>query len=154
VDNQIVEIDSLDREILKRLQSDSRTSFLEIARELGVAGGTIHARVGRMRDAGLISGSRIDIDYQRLGYSIQAFIGLKLVKAHDCGSLMEKLETIPEVLEVHYTTGNYSLFIKIMARSMKDLHALLFDRLQGFDEIQSTETFVILDTSLDREMPL
>jgi Lrp/AsnC family transcriptional regulator, regulator for asnA, asnC and gidA len=107
-----------------------------------------------MRDAGLISGSRVDIDYQRLGYSIQAFIGLKLVKAHDCGSLMDKLETIPEVLEVHYTTGAYSLFIKIMARSMKDLHALLFDRLQGFDEIQSTETFVILDTSLDREMPL
>jgi Lrp/AsnC family transcriptional regulator, regulator for asnA, asnC and gidA len=64
------------------------------------------------------------------------------------------LQTIPEVLEVHYTTGAYSLFIKIMARSMKDLHALLFDRLQGFDEIQSTETFVILDTSLDREMPL
>lgn len=150
----IVEIDSLDREILKRLQRDSRTSFLEIARDLGVAGGTIHARVGRMREIGLITGSRIEIDYRRLGYTIQAFIGLKLVKAHDCGTLMEKMVSLPEVLEVHYTTGAYSLFIKIMAKSMKDLHALLFDRLQSFEEIQSTETFVILDTSLDREMPL
>lgn len=149
-----VEIDSLDREILKKLQADSRRPYLEIARELGVSGGTIHARAGRMRDAGLISGSGIRLDYARLGYTIRAFIGLKLVKAHDCGTLMGKLEGIDEVLEVHYTTGAYSLLIKVMATSMKDLHALLFDRLQGFEEIQSTETFVILDTSLDRALPL
>jgi Lrp/AsnC family transcriptional regulator for asnA, asnC and gidA len=148
------EIDSLDREILKKLQVEARTSYLEIAREFGVAGGTVHARLARMKEEGLIVGSRIVVDYRKLGYSIMAFIGLKLVKAHDCGTLMEKLETIDEVLEVHYTTGAYSLFIKVMALSMKDLHALLFDRLQGFDEIQSTETFVILDTSLDRELPL
>jgi Lrp/AsnC family transcriptional regulator for asnA, asnC and gidA len=150
----ICEIDKLDREILKKLQADARGSYLEIARNLGVAGGTIHARLARMREEGLVSGSRIVIDYSKLGYSIQAFIGLKLVRAHDCGTLMEKLATIDEVLEVHYTTGAYSLLIKAMATSMKDLHALLFDRLQGFDEIQSTETFVILDTSLDRELPL
>jgi len=148
------EIDALDGEILKRLQSDARASYLEIARELGVAGGTIHARLARMKAEGLIRGSMLALDYSKLGYSIKAFIGLKLVRAHDCGSLMEKLATIDEVLEVHYTTGAYSLFIKVMATSMKDLHALLFDKLQGFDEIQSTETFVILDTSLDRELPL
>jgi Lrp/AsnC family transcriptional regulator for asnA, asnC and gidA len=148
------EIDSLDRKILRKLQVDARASYLEIAREFGVAGGTIHGRIGRLKEEGLIAGSRIVIDYEKLGYTIKAFIGLKLVKAHDCGSLMEKLATIEEVLEVHYTTGAYSLFIKVMALSMKDLHALLFDRLQGFEEIQSTETFIILDTSLDRELPL
>jgi Lrp/AsnC family transcriptional regulator for asnA, asnC and gidA len=147
-------LDSLDRSILRKLQSDARTSYMEIARELGVAGGTIHARLARLREEGLIAGSKIELDYTRLGYTVLSFIGLKLVRAHDCGSLMEKLGTLPEVLEVHYTTGAYSLFIKVIVRSMKDLHALLFDRLQSFDEIQSTETFVILDTSIDRDLQL
>lgn len=147
-------IDEIDRAILRILQSDARESFIEIARNLGVSGGTVHARVGRMKELGLIKGSALLVDYARLGYSVEAFIGLKLVRAHDCGTLMAKLETLPEVLEVHYTTGAYSLFIKVMARSMQDLHHILFERLQGFDEIQSTETFVILDTSLSRQREL
>lgn len=147
-------IDEIDRAILRILQSDARESFLEIARNLGVSGGTVHARVGRMKELGLIKGSALLVDYAKLGYSVEAFIGLKLVRAHDCGTLMAKLETLPEVLEVHYTTGAYSLFIKVMARSMQDLHHILFERLQGFDEIQSTETFVILDTSLSRQREL
>lgn len=147
-------IDETDRAILRILQSDARESFIEIARNLGVSGGTVHARVGRMKELGLIKGSALLVDYARLGYSVEAFIGLKLVRAHDCGTLMAKLETLPEVLEVHYTTGAYSLFIKVMARSMQDLHHILFERLQGFDEIQSTETFVILDTSLSRQREL
>ncbi|TFG81454.1 MAG: AsnC family transcriptional regulator [Spirochaetales bacterium] len=152
MDDSVCHIDDIDRSILRKLQLDARASYLEIARELGVSGGTIHARLVRMRDEGLVVGSRLVLDPARLGYSVVAFIGLKLVKAHDCGGLMNKLATIPEVLNVHYTTGAYSLFIKIMARTMKDLHALLFDRLQGFDEIQSTETFIVLDTSLDRDI--
>lgn len=147
-------IDEIDRAILRILQSDARESFIEIARNLGVSGGTVHARVGRMKELGLIKGSALLVDYAKLGYSVEAFIGLKLVRAHDCGTLMAKLETLPEVLEVHYTTGAYSLFIKVMARSMQDLHLILFERLQGFDEIQSTETFVILDTSLSRQREL
>jgi len=147
-------IDDTDRAILRILQSDARESFIEIARTLGVSGGTVHARVGRMKELGLIKGSALQVDYAKLGYSVEAFIGLKLVRAHDCGTLMAKLETLPEVLEVHYTTGAYSLFIKVMARSMQDLHHILFERLQGFDEIQSTETFVILDTSLSRQREL
>lgn len=147
-------IDETDRAILRILQSDARESFIEIARNLGVSGGTVHARVGRMKELGLIKGSALLVDYAKLGYSVGAFIGLKLVRAHDCGTLMAKLETLPEVLEVHYTTGAYSLFIKVMARSMQDLHHILFERLQGFDEIQSTETFVILDTSLSRQREL
>lgn len=147
-------IDEIDRAILRNLQSDARESFIEIARNLGVSGGTVHARVGRMKELGLIKGSALLVDYAKLGYCVEAFIGLKLVRAHDCGTLMAKLETLPEVLEVHYTTGAYSLFIKVMARSMQDLHHILFERLQGFDEIQSTETFVILDTSLSRQREL
>lgn len=146
------EIDKLDREILRRLQADSRRPFLEIARELGVAGGTIHARVNRLRAEGVIRGTRIDLDYEKLGYAVSAFIGVKLVKARDCREVQSRLQAIPEVVEAHYTTGAYSLFVKVVVRSMAELHALLFDHLQAIEEIQSTETFVILDSTVDREM--
>lgn len=141
------ELDNVDREILRILQSDARTSFLEIARSLGVSGGTVHGRFARMREEGLILGSSIKMDYEKLGYTISAFMGVKLLKASDCASLITKLDNLPEVLEVHYTTGVYCLLIKVLAKSMKDLHHILFDRLQSLDEIQSTETFVVLETS-------
>lgn len=146
------EIDKLDREILRRLQADSRRPFLEIARELGVAGGTVHARVNRLKAEGVIRGTRIDLDYAKLGYTVSAFIGVKLVKARDCREVQSRLQAIPEVVEVHYTTGAYSLFVKVVVRSMAELHALLFDHLQAIEEIQSTETFVVLDSTVDREM--
>lgn len=152
--DQVCQIDSLDREILRKLQGDSRTSFLEIAREFNVAGGTVHGRVARMKEEGIIAGSHVVVDYAKLGYSVMSFVGIKTVRAHDCQTLIDKLKTINEVLEIHYTTGAYSLLIKVMVKTMADLHSLLFDRLQSFDEIQSTETFIILNTSLDRSMPL
>ncbi|MBP7865026.1 MAG: Lrp/AsnC ligand binding domain-containing protein [Acidobacteria bacterium] len=148
------EIDNLDREILRRLQADARRPFLEIARELDVAGGTIHARVNRLKAEGVIRGTRIDLDHARLGYAVSAFIGVKLVKARDCREVQSRLQAIPEVVEVHYTTGAYSLFVKVGVRSMAELHALLFDHLQAIEEIQSTETFVILDSTVDRELPV
>lgn len=148
------EIDNLDREILKRLQADSRTPFLEIARDLDVAGGTIHARVNRMRDAGIIQGSKIVLDYSQLGFTVSAFIGLKLVKARDVKEIQDQLRNIPEIVEIHYTTGTYSLLIKVMVTTMRELHDLLFAKLQAFEAIQSTETFVILDTTLARDLQL
>ncbi len=148
------EIDSVDRDILKSLQADSRKPFLEIARELKVSGGTIHTRVNRLKEAGVIKGSKIVIDYETLGFSVAAFVGIKLAKAGSCKDIQKQLQSIPQIVEVHYTTGTYSLFVKIVVESMKDLYALLSEDLQRFDEIQSTETFVILDTSLSRELAL
>jgi Lrp/AsnC family transcriptional regulator for asnA, asnC and gidA len=148
------EIDELDRKILERLRGDSRKPFLEIARELKVSGGTIHARVNRMKSHGIIKGSRIHIDYEKLGYSITAFIGIKLAKARGFKQIQTQLKAFPQIVEVHYTTGLYSLLIKVMVSSMKDLHILLSEELQSLEEIQSTETFVILNTYLDRELRL
>jgi Lrp/AsnC family transcriptional regulator for asnA, asnC and gidA len=147
------QIDSLDREILRRLQADSRRPFLEIARELQVSGGTIHTRVNRMREEGIIHGSCILLDYERLGYRISAFVGIRLVRASSCVEIQERCKAIPEIVEVHYTTGTYGLFIKVVVPTMQDLHQLLFGKLQGeSDEIQSTETFVVLSTTLHREV--
>jgi Lrp/AsnC family transcriptional regulator for asnA, asnC and gidA len=148
------EIDSLDRKILTALKRDSRKPYLEIARELTVSGGTIHARVNRMKEAGLIRGTRTIIDYEGLGYGVAAFVGVSLARAGASRKIQRKLKKLPEVVEVHYTTGTYSLFVKVVVGSMKELHVLLAEGIQALDEIQTTETFVILDTSLERDVDI
>lgn len=148
------QIDSLDREILRRLQADSRTPFLEIARDLTVSGGTVHARVGRMRELGIIRGSRVVLDYERLGFGVTAFAGLKLSRASACSAVQERLAGLEEVVEVHYTTGTYSLLIKVVVPGMSELYELLSERLQALEDVQSTETFVVLNTALSREIAL
>ncbi len=145
------EIDSLDRSILRALVEDARKPFLEIARELGVSGGTIHQRVNRLRELGVIRGSKAVLDYGRLGFGVSAFVGITLAKAGLSAQAQERLRAIPEIVEVHYTTGTYSLLAKIQTRGIPDLYALLSERLQSITEIQSTETFVILQTSVDRD---
>ncbi|MCP4676836.1 MAG: AsnC family transcriptional regulator [Deltaproteobacteria bacterium] len=148
------EIDSLDLQILEHLQADSRKPFLEIARELKVSGGTIHSRVNQLREEGVIEGSKVVIDYGRLGYSVTAFIGIKLAKAGSFRKIQRALKSIPEIVEVHYTTGNYSLFVKIIVKNMNKLYRLLAEKLQALEEIQSTETFIILNTPLNRDLKI
>jgi Lrp/AsnC family transcriptional regulator for asnA, asnC and gidA len=148
------EIDDLDRKILRFLQIDSRKPFLEIARELNVSGGTVHSRVNRLRQEGIIRGSKIVVDYEALGFSVLAFIGIKLAEAGSFKKIQDELESIPQIVEVHYTTGSYSLFVKIAAQNINALYELLSDKLQSIKEIQSTETFVILNTSVSRDLVL
>ena len=119
-----------------------------------MSGGKIHARVNKMRDAGIIRGSKVVIDYGALGYKAMAFVGIRLAKAGACPKVQEQLMAIPEVIEMHYTTGTYSLMIKIIVPGMNDLYQLLIERLQGIEEVQSTETFVVLNTPLVRDLCL
>ncbi|MBU0755768.1 MAG: Lrp/AsnC ligand binding domain-containing protein [Planctomycetes bacterium] len=145
------EIDSLDLKILRRLQEDSRKPFLEIARDLSVSGGTIHARINKMRRAKIIQGSKLVIDYETLGYKATAFMGVRLARAGAVAEVQDQLKAIPEVVEIHYTTGTYSLLIKVIVPGMNELYRLLLERLQGIEDVQSTETFVVLKTALARD---
>ncbi|MCB1182087.1 Lrp/AsnC ligand binding domain-containing protein [bacterium] len=147
-------IDSLDRDLLTALREDSRRPYLEIARELGVSGGTIHQRMAKLKEAGIVTGSRLIIDYGRLGYDVTALVGIRLRRAGHSAAVRARLLEIPEITEMSYTTGTYSLLAKVVARNMRDLYELLSGRLQSFPEIQSTETFVILDTAVRRDPPL
>lgn len=148
------EIDSLDRKMLNMLREDSRRPYLEIARELGVSGGTVHQRMAKLKEAGIVTGSRLVIDYEKLGYGVTALIGVRLARAGASKNITEHLLKIPEIVEVNYTTGTYSLLVKVVARTMQDLYELLSERLQSFDDIQSTESFVILKTAVQREPKL
>ncbi len=148
------EIDNLDLNILEYLQVDSRRPYLEIARNLNVSGGTVHARINKMKELGIIQGSKIIIDYEKLGFSIFSFVGVKLAKAGSTNEVQAALKAIPEIVEIHYTTGTYSLLLKVVARSMGDLYRLLSQSLQRIEDIQSTETFVVLNSPSIREPSL
>lgn len=144
------QIDNLDREILDELRKDSRKSFQEIARKLSVSGGTIHVRVNKLREAGIIRGTRLLLSPDLLGYDICAFIGINLHKAGDHVAVLNRLKQMPEVVEAHFTTGTYSLFIKVYVHSTSGLHRFLVEKLQPIDEVQSTETLISLDNPIDR----
>ena len=147
-------IDNLDIKILSILQEDSRRPYQEIARELIVSGGTIHVRVNRLKELGIIKGSRIIMDYPKLGFDVTVFIGINLHNAGDSLSVLNKLREMDEITEVHYTTGSYSLFIKAVLRSTFGLKTFLVEKLQLIKEIQSTETLISLDEPVSRDIQL
>ena len=153
-DSETYHIDKVDREILSRLLADSRKSYQEIARELIVSGGTIHVRTNKMKEAGVIQGSRLIVDFQKLGLEVTAFVGINLGSAKDYQTVLPKLKKLPEITEVHYTTGGYSLFVKVVTSSTRELHLFLIEKLQVIKEISSTETLISLDNPVRRDRSL
>lgn len=147
-------VDNLDIRILSILQEDSRKSFQEIARELVVSGGTIHVRMNRLKELGIVNGSRIKLDYPKLGFDVTTFIGLNLHNAGDSSIVLAKLKEMDEITEVYYTTGSYSLFIKAILQSTLGLKTFLVEKLQLIEEIQSTETLISLDQPVSRDIKL
>ena len=148
------QLDKIDRAILTALMKDAKKPYHEMAKELIVSNGTIHVRIQKMRDAGLITGSRITIDHAKLGMGVSSFIGINLTNAGDYESVLAKLTTFPEIVDVHYTTGQYSIFAKIVTKDTKSLHNFLIEKLQSISEIQSTETLISLDNPVNREVSL
>jgi Lrp/AsnC family transcriptional regulator for asnA, asnC and gidA len=146
------EIDDLDKQILELLQRDARMPFSEIARKLIVSGGTIHQRVDRLKESGIIKGSRIVIDHQLLGMDVTVLLGVHLKSSKDSDKVIKKLKQFPEVIEAYYTTGNFALMVKVVSSSIKDFHSFLSHKFQGISEIQSTESFVCLDTPISRDI--
>lgn len=147
-------LDSLDRQILEKLQQNARQSFQEIARELIVSGGTIHVRYNNLRKAGIIKGTTLILDREKLGFDICAFVGINLHNARDYNRVIEKLSEMPEVVEAHFTTGKYNIFIKILARTTRGLYDFLIERVQEIPEIQSTETLISLEIPINHRLPV
>lgn len=143
-------IDLIDQAILKHLLQDSRRTYQEIADDIKVSPGTVHGRISRLKEQGIITGSKITVDLNKLGYGVCAFIGVNLSSAKGLLPVLDRLDRMPEVLDVHYTTGQYSLFVKIQVKTTQDLHLFLINELQSIDQIQSTETFISLDNPISR----
>jgi Lrp/AsnC family transcriptional regulator for asnA, asnC and gidA len=142
------QIDNLDRKILDLLQLDGRMAYTEIAKKLTISHGTVHQRMARLEEIGIIKGTSIIIDYQKIGYDVTTLLGIHLKSAKD------QLKAMKEVVEVYYTTGAFALIIKVHNKNIKDFHHFLSDKLQGIPEIQSTESFVCLDHPLSRTLKI
>ena len=148
------QIDSVDKQILGYLLQDARMPYLEIARKLIVSGGTIHQRIEKMKEAGVIDGSQVKLNLKRLGYDVTVFLGVHLKSTKDLPLVIEKLKTFPEVTEAYFTTGNYALLVKVNTKNISDFHGFLTGKLQSLESVQSTESFISLDQPIKKEIKL
>ena len=148
------QIDSLDRKILSILIKDARIPFLEVARECGVSGAAIHQRVQRLMRLGIISGSQFNLEPKKLGYHTCAYIGIFLDNAGLFNEVSSNLIKIPEIVQCHYTTGQYAMFIKVYAKDNEHLRRVLADKIQDIKGVSRTETFISLDVLMERQLPV
>lgn len=154
MDFNISGLDELDVQILDILVKDSRTPYLEIARQCHVSGGTIHVRMKKMEDLGIIKGTKLIIDSSKLGYDVCCFIGIYLDKATSYPSVLNEIYSIKEIVELHYTTGDYSIFAKVICKSITDLQNVLMNKIQIIQGVQRTSTFISLSQPIDRNIQL
>ena len=149
-----IKIDGIDKIIIKRLVEDARTPILSIAREVGISGAAIHQRLRKLENSELIVGSKMVLNPKALGYTTTAFIGIFLDSASMYKAAIKKLKEIPEVVESHYTTGNYAIFIKIMCKNNENLMHLLNHDIQNIKGVARTETFISLDQQIERQIQI
>ena len=149
-----MKIDGIDKIIIRRLVTDARTPILSIAREVGISGAAIHQRLRKLEKAKLIDGYKMPIHPKSLGYTTTAFVGVFLDSSSQYSSAIKRLKDIPEVVESHYTTGNYAIFIKILCKNNEDLMELLNKDIQNIKGVLRTETFISLDQQIDRQISI
>jgi Lrp/AsnC family transcriptional regulator for asnA, asnC and gidA len=149
-----ISIDGIDKTILRALMKDARTPILEIARAVGISGAAIHQRLKKLEQSGLIAGSKFVINPKALGYTTMAFVGIFLEKAKNNADAVKQLKRIPEVLECHYTTGNWSVLIKIHCKDNEHLMSVLNKEIQSISGVSRTETFISLNQQLDRQIKI
>lgn len=150
----VPQIDELDEKILRLITKNARIPFLEVARECGVSGAAIHQRVQRLLNLGVVSGSEFIVNPAKLGYNTCAYMGLFLEKAKYHKQVVEELRKIPEIVECHYTTGSYAIFVKIQTKTNNHLKRIIDEELQEVEGIARTETFISLEMEFKRQVPV
>lgn len=147
------QLDKLDEQILRLIADNARIPFLEVARACNVSGAAIHQRIQKLTNLGILKDSEFIIDPEKVGYETCAYIGLFLRDPEQFDSVTEALKCIPEVVECHYTTGQYDMFIKIYARNNHHLLNIIHDRLQPLGLARS-ETIISFREAIKRQMPI
>ena len=147
------QLDKLDESILKMIANNARVPFLEVARECGVSGAAIHQRVQKLTSMGVLKGSEFVLDPEKIGNEACAYVGLYLKNPEQFDKVVEGLYNIPEVVECHYTTGQYDLFIKIYAKNNHHLLNIIHDKLQPLG-LALSETIISFHEEFKRQMPI
>ena len=143
----------MDKKILSLIASDARTPFLEVARACNVSGAAIHQRIQRLTAIGILKGSQFIINPEKIGYETCAYIGLYLKDPSKFDEVVEELRKIPEVVECHYTTGGFDMFIKLYAKNNHHLLNIIHDKLQPLG-LSRSETIVSFNAVINRQLPI
>lgn len=146
-------LDKLDKKILCLIAEDARIPFLEVARECKVSGAAIHQRIQKLTNLGVLKGSQFVIDPEKIGFETCAYMGLNLKNPENFDEVVEALKKIPEIVECHYTTGEYDLFIKVYAHNNHHLLTIIHDKLQVLG-LSRTVSLISYNAVIDRPLPI
>lgn len=145
-------LDATDQSILDMLIENTRTPFTDIAKKHGISAGTVHVRVKKMEEAGIITGSSLRLDYNKLGYSFIAYVGIYLLKTSQTQFVLERINEIPYVTVAHVTTGKFNIFCKIRAKNTTHAKEIIY-KLDDIEGVTRTETMISLEESInDKKM--
>ena len=147
-------IDNLDKKILSILSQNARIPFKDVAADCGVSRAAIHQRVQRLVDNNVITGSGFDVNPKSLGYRTCTYVGITLERGSMYKDVVKRLELVPEVVECHFTTGPYTMMVKLYARDNEQLMDLITGQLQEIPGVVATETLISLEQSIKREIPV
>ena len=142
------QLDEIDYKVLDLLIDNSRIPYTDIAKKLLISAGTVHVRIKKMEDAGIISGSSLKLDYKKLGYTFIAYIGIFLEKTHLTNEVLEKLNSIPFVTVAHITTGRFNIYCKIRSKNTNHAKEIIF-MIDDIDGVSRTETMISLEESIN-----
>jgi len=145
-------LDKLDLQIIQYMIESGDVSYAELGKKLFVSGGTVHVRIKKLQDAGIVKGYKLNVDFKKIGYDVIAFIGIYLEKSSLYDSVAKELQKIKEIVRLNYTTGNYSMFAEIVCKDIEQLRFVLHDELQKIKGIERTETFISLEESFKRNV--
>ena len=143
-------LDKLDLQIIHHMMENAEISYADLGKKLFVSGGTIHVRIKKLQEAGVVKGTKLNVDLKQLGHDVIAFIGIYLEKSSLYDFVAKELQKIPEIVRLNYTTGNYSMFAEVVCKDISQLRTVLHDDLQKIKGIERTETFISLDESFSR----
>ena len=141
-------LDEIDYKVLDLLIDNSRIPYTDIAKKLLISAGTVHVRIKKMEDAGIISGSSLKLDYKKLGYTFIAYIGIFLEKTHLTNEVLEKLNSIPFVTVAHITTGRFNIYCKIRSKNTNHAKEIIC-MIDDIDGVSRTETMISLEESIN-----
>lgn len=145
-------LDKLDLQIIHEMMETAEISYADLGKKLFVSGGTIHVRIKKLQEYGVVKGTKLNVDIRKLGYDITAFVGIYLEKSSLYDTVAKDLRRIPEIIRLNYTTGNYSMFLEIVCKDINQLRYVLHDELQKIKGIERTETFISLEEDFCRNV--
>lgn len=145
-------IDKLDLQIISEMMRNAEISYADLGKKLYVSGGTIHVRMKKLQELGVVKGTKLQVDLKMIGYDVIAFIGIYLEKSSLYDAVAKELRKIPEIVRINYTTGNYSIFAEIVCKDIEQLRRVLHDELQKVKGIERTETFISLEENFNRSI--